>query len=226
MPINDKFELSQVPLNELPAKKHPLPETGHSVNANICLTFLFIIKEQLIYLKDAIQFKLKNQVLRHLNSGEVAKEQCQDAIKAVLESSNLGDKNRAVLRWAFTIRLSYSIWTNNRFVFNSFKPIHIDGSFTKTPKRTDCCFNHPYSAHTPLPHTRYFAFWRQHPLRPNLYILTPTHVPSLTLPHTGDLSPASKNRITLRMAEWDEWKSNDVGIPTPLSTPNFIGFSH
>ncbi|GBO07248.1 hypothetical protein AVEN_203426-1 [Araneus ventricosus] len=82
-------------------------------------------------------------------------------------------------------------WTNNVFVFHSFKLIDLAGSYTNVPKRTIGCFDHPYSSsrqtdsHPPsLPHTGNFRFWGEHTLIPALISHYLAHSSSPTLPHT------------------------------------------
>ncbi|GBM45551.1 hypothetical protein AVEN_152587-1 [Araneus ventricosus] len=138
------------------------------------------------------------------------------------EVGSVGDRNARRLSRAFTIRLFYSIWNYNRFAFNSFKPIHIGGSFTEAPKRTNGCFHTPTAPTLPLPHTGDFRFLERalSPLHPD------SHAHSSSA-HTGDLSPPSKNRI-LHL-----WPNGMNGNPTmlefqflPQSTPILNGISH
>ncbi|GBO16553.1 hypothetical protein AVEN_19909-1 [Araneus ventricosus] len=52
------------------------------------------------------------------------------------------------------------------------------------------------------------------PFRPDFSSLTPTQIPppQCSSPHTADLSPATKDHISLFMAERDELKSNVDGF--------------
>ncbi|GBM29873.1 hypothetical protein AVEN_110378-1 [Araneus ventricosus] len=67
-------------------------------------------------------------------------------------------RDAALKSWTFTIRLFYSIWTNNRFVFNTFESIHMGGSFTKAPKRTNGCVDSPTPPTVSFPHGGFSLF--------------------------------------------------------------------
>ncbi|GBM56613.1 hypothetical protein AVEN_155955-1 [Araneus ventricosus] len=99
----------------------------------------------------------------------------------------------------FTTTLFYFIWTNDRFVFHPFKLRDFGGSFMDVPTTP---FNPPIPSPPRLTptHTEDFRFWERaySPPQPDSLSRTITHI----LPHNapsymGDLSPASKDHISL-----------------------------
>ncbi|GBO06960.1 hypothetical protein AVEN_134097-1 [Araneus ventricosus] len=102
----------------------------------------------------------------------------------------------------------------------------LGGSFTTVPKRTTDRFEPPphfssreTDSHPHSPLQRGFSlFWREHPPLPSMFLHSDSHAHSST-PHTGDLLPASKDRISLLWLNGNPttWEFQTLPQSTPIS---------